>query len=164
MRVGDIIIYGANEVSETILDDIPSPKEAEEIILTRMNAIGFGNQNTYINAGYQQTHYNQQNQYMQQNPYNQSNSSYYQQDQGYIQPEHDYEDVNYTQQGNYSDPDCIQPEHNQNNNQYYTNNENDMGPQEYYNNNWENKTIKSTKKLDKDQILKKHDEMFKRHK
>lgn len=47
-NVGDIIIYGANDNSETVLYDIPKPKEIEEIIFNRLNGQGYNpNYNNY---------------------------------------------------------------------------------------------------------------------
>ena len=59
--VGDIIIYGGHENTETILDDVPDPKKVEEIILSHVNNYSNGypatennynpNYNTYTNGG-----------------------------------------------------------------------------------------------------------------
>ena len=176
ISVGDIIIYGANEMSETILDDIPSPKNVEEIILTQMNNIGFGNQNTYMNnnfeqQGYQQqyqqpnyppqSNYNQQPNYQPQSNYNQQpnyqpqNQQNYM-DEGYIQPDH-YDEYrqDYSQDNYLEDEGFIQPDHNQ------YDETNNVSVKER----WEdNRNNYQSRQLDKEEILRKHDEMFKRHK
>lgn len=150
ISVGDIIIYGANEMSETILDDIPSPKKVEDIIITNVNKNSFTNQNVYPNQPYANNQYpNQQVNY---NPYNQQpNNEFYQQNQQpnpqniypnqniqenyqYIQPDHDQEE------------DVIIPER-QENTATYDNRQEYLKP-----------------KLDKEEVFRKHDEMFKRHK
>ena len=204
MGVGDIIIYGANEMSETILDDIPSPKKAEEIILNCMNAVGFAQQNTYNN--YQQNPYNQQN-YQQQpnyNPQNQYNHQNYQQQpnpnqQNQYNPQNQYNQQNYQQHGpnqqynqqfnynpqnnynpqpnyqpinekysqeDFTDEECIQPDHTQENVSYYDEGyEGEVITPERQEENWQqNNQYQSSQELDKEQIFKKHNQMFKRHK
>lgn len=150
LGVGDIIIYGANETSETILDDIPSPKNVEEIILTNLNNIGFVNQNTYMNNQYPP------NQYQQQPNYSQQYSKQYQEN---ISPKQNLDNYQYDYNGEY-----VQQE--QNNDGHYFNNSYDdvITPEKPVREKWNNnKEKKSAKTLDKDEILKKHDDMFKRH-
>lgn len=176
MGVGDIIIYGANEISDTVLYDIPSPKKVEDIILSRLDSIGFGNQN-YMNSNYQQQpnynpqyqqpEYNPQYQQQRYNPQNQQagyNGQYqqtnYQQDPGYIQPDHNMTNDDYN--SNYQQQEYIQPEPEQ-----YDNNYDDevITPERQVQDRWDDgRQTKSTQKLDKNQILRKHDQMFKKHK
>lgn len=207
ISVGDIIIYGANEVSETILDDIPSPKKVEEIILTCINNMGFANQNTYnnfqqpgYNQQYQQPNYQQQPIYQQQpnyqgqpnyqqQPIYQQQPNYQQQgyNQQYQQPNNqqqpNYEQQpNFEQQVNYNvaypendeytnpdynqnsyDEDCIQPEHNEYND-YNDDYEEDVITPERRDYERTEKTRNYSPELDKEQILRKHNQMFKRHK
>ena len=187
ISVGDIIIYGANEVSETILDDIPSPKKVEEIILTCINNMGFANQNTYnnyqqpgYNQQYQQPIYQQQPNYQQQ-PIYQQQPNYQQQgyNQQYQQPNN--QQPNYEQQANYNmpyqedeytnsdynqnsyDEDCIQPERNEYND-YNDDYEEDVITPERRDYERTEKTRKYSQELDKELILRKHNQMFKRHK
>ena len=187
ISVGDIIIYGANEVSETILDDIPSPKKVEEIILTCINNMGFANQNTYnnyqqpgYNQQYQQPIYQQQPNYQQQ-PIYQQQPNYQQQgyNQQYQQPNN--QQPNYEQQANYNmpyqedeytnsdynqnsyDEDCIQPERNEYND-YNDDYEEDVITPERRDYERTEKTRKYSQELDKEQILRKHNQMCKRHK
>lgn len=178
IRVGDIIIYGANEVSETILDDIPSPRKAEEIILERMNSFGY-NQNTYINNGYQQPVYGPQYQpggyspqggYYRQGGYNpQQQQGYNQQpyqqqgytpqsndNQGYIQVDHNQTSTNSYDEG------YIQVDHGYDGNGYYD--EDVIIPDRPQENRWENNNTIPSQELDKEQILRKHDAMFKKYK
>lgn len=177
ISVGDIIVYGANEMSETILDDIPSPKKAEEVILNRMNTVGFAQQNTYNN--YQQNPYNQQNQYSQQDyqqppNYNQQQNVNQQQ----YNPQANYNpQSNYNSQPNYppvneqymqddfTDDECIQPDHTQENVPYYNEgyNEEIITPERPIENWEQNNQYQSSQELDKEQIFKKHNQMFKRH-
>lgn len=190
IRVGDIIIYGANEMSETVLDDIPSPRDAEEIILNRMNAIGFINQNAYMNNSYQQQpnynpqfqqpNYNlqyQQPNYQQQgynpqyqqlnyeqqsyNPQYQQpnyNPQQYQQNEGYIQPDHNQTSNTYADNG-YIQPEQYYPE-----NEYKGYEEDVIIPDKSPDEEWTEKRNKSSQELDKEQIFRKHDEMFKKYK
>jgi hypothetical protein len=180
-------------MSETILDDIPSPKKAEEIILNRMNAIGYAQQNAYNN--YQQNQYNQQpypqQQKYQQNPYNQNyqqqydnnQQQYYNNQQQYNQQSTYPQQANYNPQSNYNpqpnyqpvneqyqqddfvDDECIQPDHSQENvSDYNEGYLEEVIAQERPVDNWEeNNQYQSPQELDKEQIFKKHNQMFKRH-
>lgn len=84
LGVGDIVIYGGHENSETILDAVPNPGEVEEIIYEQMDKYQGGlsqyqqgylppNQQGYYPqnqaGGYQQNYYNQNN-YINDNNYN----------------------------------------------------------------------------------------------
>lgn len=130
--VGDIIVYGANEMSETILDDIPSPRDVEEIIITNVNRNSFNNQ-TYPYQPYNNPYTNQQGNYNQQNQqaYQYNNQQGYQ----YIQPD-------YEERDSYDENVIVHDKQNNDNNDH-----------KY-----------SKTKPDKDEIFRKHDEMFKRHK
>lgn len=165
VSVGDIIIYGANEMSETILDDIPSPKKVEDIIITNVNKNPYSNMGYYPNQpNYNNPYPNQQGNY---NPYPNQQGSYnpYPNQQGSYNPYPNQ--VNYEQnpnQGNYNpnvqeNYQYIQPE---DNNSY--NDDDVIIPDRQYDEVYENRQSNSNAKLNKEEIFRKHDEMFKRHK
>lgn len=145
ISVGDIILYGANEVSETILDNIPHPREAEEIILTRMNANSYANQNTFNNYpnNPQPNQYPDQN--MQPNQYMNNNQTQYTiTPEEYTQTNIQYDDEEEVHYFN-DDLETITPEHNQHIN-------------------WDKKSEERPKQeWNKEEVFRKHDAMFKKH-
>lgn len=146
INVGDIIVYGANEMSETVLDDIPSPKKIEDIIITNVNKTNYSNQNSYMNNNYQQRYdqdyINRQEYVREQYPNSQSYNQQYPDNEQYT------DNQTYNQQ-NYDNSQSYQ-HNNENNTHYFQEQEK---PKQY-----------NKKQLNKEEILKKHDEMFKRHK
>ncbi|MBE6493121.1 MAG: hypothetical protein E7Z84_00730 [Methanosphaera stadtmanae] len=157
-NVGDIIIYGANDNSETVLYAIPKPKEIEEIIFNSLNGQGY-------NPNYNNYHSNPN--YISQVP---PNMNYQDQkpNQGYPHPQEMNQQTYGTQ-------------HSQ---QYpkegYNNKANDDGhyfdvEESYVNNNYEPKhkgyeeKWKNTKKdynrkqPTKEEVFKKHQENFKKY-
>ncbi|OED30619.1 PH domain-containing protein [Methanosphaera sp. WGK6] len=137
LNAGDVIIYGGHEHPETILDNIPDPKNVEEIIFNRLN----GNSNHNHN----QQNYNQQ----------------------YMPPQRNYDDYEeYT--GN-------QQRTNKNKNVHYFNNEDyledeynqssyEQSNYEGYKNKWQkNKNTHKKSKMNDDEIVRKHQEMFRNH-
>lgn len=155
LNVGDIIIYGGHDNSDTILDDTPNPKEVEEIIL---NQVGNYHQNYASN-------YHQNNQ--EHDGYNnQFRDEYYKPNESYNQSRQRYNHNN-------------QIDYNRNNNvdvHYFNNGEDYYEPEDEYNNEeynpkydgykvkWQkNKGNYKKSKINDDEIIKKHQEMFKRH-
>lgn len=132
ISVGDIILYGANEYSETILYDIPSPKKVEEIIINNVNA--------HINLTPNPNYYQANN-----NPY--PNQQAYSQN-GYNQTAQD--NMQYSQQNNVN---------------YYETDEEVIIPDRPTEERQYDNTKKISKgKPNKEEVFRKHDEMFKRHK
>ncbi|WP_455645207.1 PH domain-containing protein [Methanosphaera sp.] len=133
LNAGDVIIYGGHEHPETILDNIPDPKKVEEIVFNRLN----GNSNH---------DYNQQ----------------------YMPPQRNYEDY-----GGYTENN--QQRTNRNKNVHYFNNEDyledeysqssyEQSNYEGYRNKWQkNKNNHKKSKMNDDEIVKKHHEMFRNH-
>lgn len=158
VNVGDIIIYGANEMSDTILDDIPSPRKAEDIIVKYVNNNSFTNQNVYPNQPYYNNQYpNQQVNY---NPYNQQ-PNYGPNPNQQAYPQNGYENQNVQENYQY-----IQPDHeNIADNNYGDMDEDviipDRQEKEF---NYDDREEYIKPKLNKEEIFRKHDEMFKRRK
>ena len=180
MGVGDLIIYGANELSETILDDIPHPKDVEEIILTNINR-GITNQN-YQNYTQPMGNMNQ-NTYQQRYPENNVRVDYNDKEpqyQQYITNEERYPSENnqYDEEAsntevhyfnNDDDYESITPEHaetkqeHSRNSQPYQKQDLDKKSEPYQKQNWDKKGQPYQKqKWDKEEVFRKHDEMFKR--
>ncbi len=155
INVGSLIIYGSSDKSETILDAVPNPSGVEDIILSNIN-----NNMAYPNQ------------------YNVPNNNYSQQPT-YPNTNQTYNNIN-PNQNQYYDDETITPEHNEEAEvHYFENNSQQMGndyvpeqqgPEvveiededtygEKFNNKWDN-----PKKLDKDEIFRKHEAMFKRSK
>lgn len=157
ISVGDIIIYGANELSETILDDIPSPKKVEDIIINCVNNNSFTNQNVYPNnyQQYNNPYPNQQGNYN--NQYNQ---------QGNYNNQYPNQQNNYGPQNMGDDYQYIQPDHNDINQVQYYATENDVitPDRQEQEIKYENRNTFSKSKPNKEEVFRKHDEMFKRHK
>ena len=177
MGVGDVIIYGANELSETILDDIPHPKDVEEILLTNINR-GIANQNNYQNNT-QPTENMNQNMYQQRYPENNvrvdynDNEPQYQQNiinnQKYPPQNNQYdEEVSNTEVHyfNNEDDETITPEHAEtkqewDKNQPYKKQEWNKG-QPYQKQEWNKGQPYKKQEWDKEEVFRKHDELFKR--
>ncbi|AWX33202.1 PH domain-containing protein [Methanosphaera sp. BMS] len=52
LGAGDIVIYGGRDNVETILDEVPNPREVEEIILNQVNQSNYAYTQSQIPAGY----------------------------------------------------------------------------------------------------------------
>ena len=164
INVGDIIIYGANEMSETILDDIPSPKEVEEIIVTNVNKYPYVNPNVYPNQAYYNNPY--PNQQVNNNPYpnQQVNNNQYNQQPAYdsypnqqTNPQQEYNTQNTQKQYKYIKPD-------DENNSYNEIDDEVIIPDRQTDERHKEKYNTPQHKLDKEEVFRKHDQMFKRHK
>ena len=93
LGAGDIIIYGGHDNSETILDEVPNPREVEEIILNQVNSLnyaynqsqpprGYNDYENYANRSNQvEAGYDSNNHYGYNNEYNSRDNSGY--DRGY---------------------------------------------------------------------------------
>lgn len=73
LGAGDIVIYGGRDNVETILDEVPNPREVEEIILNQVNQLNYNYNNSQIPRGYNnfESYDNNQNR-----PHNYNNSGY----------------------------------------------------------------------------------------
>lgn len=159
-NVGDIIIYGANDNSETVLYGIPKPKEIEEIIFNRLNGQGYNpNYNNYPpNSGYPNQvppNMNYQNQRLVQGYSNQH-------------PNYPQEGMNEQNYGTQYNPDNGYNKHDDNG--YYFDveesyvNENYEPKHKGYKEKWENtKKDYSRKQPSKEEVFKRHQEMFKKY-
>lgn len=135
--VGDIIIYGGHENTETILDDVPDPKKVEEIILSHVNNYSNGypvtennynpNYNTYTNGGGYNAGYDDRN----------------------------YEQTDYKSQHN--------PKPKKNMKQQYYEDTIEDAPLEDDYGFTKKKSFNRTKQVPDDDLLVKHDRMFKKH-
>ncbi|WP_323736501.1 PH domain-containing protein [Methanosphaera sp. ISO3-F5] len=178
INVGDIIIYGANEMSDTILDDIPAPKKVEEIIVTNVNKNSFTNQNVYPNN---QTYYNGPYPNQQANiPYNnqQMNGQYNNQQMPGPYPNQQqnpqYNNQQQNQQNNYNNQNTqenyqyIQPDHDNKEKHHYLKHDEDdeviIPDKQTRKQMYENREKYSTQKINKEEVFRKHDEMFRKHK
>lgn len=154
LNVGDIIIYGGHDNSDTILDDTPNPKEVEEIIL---NQVGNYHQNYAPNYHQNNQEYGGYN--------NQFRDEYYKTNESYNQPRQRY---NHDNQIDYNRDNV--DVHYFNNGEDYYELEDEYNSEEYntkydgYKVKWQkNKGNYKKSKINNDEIIKKHQEMFKRH-
>lgn len=152
INVGSVIIYGSSDKSDTILDAVPNPREVEDIILSNIN-----NNMVYVNQNNAPN-----NNYSQQATYSNTNQTYYNnQNQDYddvtITPEHNEEvEVHYFDNNPQQTVDEYIPQQ-QGPEVVEIDDENNYGQK--FGNKWN-----GPKKLDKDEIFRKHEKMFKRSK
>ncbi len=151
LNAGDIIIYGGHDNSEVILDDVPNPKDVENIIMNQQGNYGF-QQNNYNpqripqNEPYQDTRYGYNQNYDNQNYYDN------------VDDRSGYKNNNFYQRS---------PQVHYFNNDYDNFEEDDDG--RVYNSNYKKnkKQFKNGRnkrsKQDTEDIIQKHDQMFKKY-
>ncbi|MDO5825257.1 MAG: PH domain-containing protein, partial [Methanosphaera sp.] len=72
MGAGDIVIYGGHDNVETILDEVPNPREVEEIILNQVNKLNYSYNQAQAPHGYNSFENYNDNQGNMQNNYDNS--------------------------------------------------------------------------------------------
>lgn len=181
LGAGDIIIYGGHDNSETILDEVPNPRDVEEIILNQANnsnyvPISDRQPNRSVDSrGYGDEEYDLDNSYGDEEYYdNKPKHNYSSKNPQYNQSSKNYNDnKNYNKKSNthyfntnksndYADDESFDYRENQtfdNKKFNYEDNENDLF--KIKESNYQDKSTKSTK-LDKDELISLNERKFKK--
>ncbi len=192
LGAGDIVIYGGHDNAETILDEVPNPRDVEEIILNQVNNLNYSYAQgrpvpSYNNhEDYGENHKNLRNDYKQ----SKNNSHYNNYDsgnnKGYIQRDnpkntqrHEFNAANQTSENDHipnynqvNDEEYYEEyednarrndyvDKNDSNVHYFNNNDNSKysGITEAFN---DKKEDRSSKRLDKDELLSLNKRKFKK--
>ncbi len=155
INVGDILIYGGHDNSDTILDDIPDPKSAEEIILSHISDYNEypPNYPPNYNPNYYNDGYNRDYGY----DYNREYDDYNRDDDRY-----DYHEYNRYDENNQAPP-IENRDYYRNDNDYSYEQENNSQNNSYINKWNKNKRKYKKSKMNKDEIMERHQRMFKKY-
>ncbi|WP_294967673.1 PH domain-containing protein [uncultured Methanosphaera sp.] len=155
INVGDILIYGGHDNSDTILDDIPDPKSAEEIILSHISDYNEypPNYPPNYNPNYYNNGYNRDYGY----DYNREYDDYNRDDDRY-----DYHEYKRYDENNQAPP-IENRDYYRNDNDYSYEQENNSQNNSYINKWNKNKRKYKKSKMNKDEIMERHQRMFKKY-
>ncbi|MDD6286118.1 PH domain-containing protein [Candidatus Methanosphaera massiliense] len=152
INVGDILIYGGHDNSDTILDDIPDPKSAEEIILSHIS--DYNEYPPNYPPNYNPNYYN--------NGYNRNYGYDDRYDNREYDDRYDYHEYNRYEENNQAPP-IENRNYYRDDNDYSHEQENNSQNNSFINKWNKNKQKYKKSKMNKDEIMERHQRMFKKY-
>ena len=152
INVGDILIYGGHDNSDTILDDIPDPKSAEEIILSHIS--DYNEYPPNYPPNYNPNYYN--------NGYNRNYGYDDRYDNREYDDRYDYHEYNRYEENNQAPP-IENRNYYRDDNDYSHEQENNSLNNSFINKWNKNKQKYKKSKMNKDEIMERHQRMFKKY-